>query len=244
MGKLRLTRSFRRALLVACVAALGLGVFATGASADEQQVTSVTAIIDHACPSGSNLATVWGYTNTSANPVTITQPDGNDDPLPNGDGDNDDNFFYPGALTRPGQPNTFQPGTVHGVVSTNEAAGLTWTTGANHKTVNGPENCADLVAAKTQAVDTVTVGSAQQYLVVVTNNGPTPASNVTITDTLSTSAVSGVTATPSTGSCTVAVPNDQLWADLDAQFRRQRVDQHFGHADRAGHPRRQRDCGV
>jgi uncharacterized repeat protein (TIGR01451 family) len=210
MGKVRLKRSFRRALLVACVAALGLVVWTPTSGATpppEPQVTTVTAIIDHACPSGSNLATVWGYTNTAASAVTITQPDNNDDPLPNGDGDNDDNFFYPGALTRPGQPNTFQPGTFHGVVNTNEAPGLTWTTGANHTSSSAPLNCADVSVAKTQVIDTVTTGSQQQYTVTVTNNGPTTAGGVTLADVLSSSSVSAVTASPSAGSCTVAVPN-------------------------------------
>ena len=61
--------------------------------------------------------------------------------------------------------------------------------------------------AKTQVIDTVTTGSQQQYTVTVTNNGPTTAGGVSLLDHLSSSSVSGVTATPSVGTCTVAVPD-------------------------------------
>src|SRR5438309_1319901 len=78
MGKHRIARSARRGLLVAAVVALAVTAFTPGASADEPQVTTVAPIIDHACLSGSNLTTVWGYTSTGPQ-VTINEPDTNDD---------------------------------------------------------------------------------------------------------------------------------------------------------------------
>jgi uncharacterized repeat protein (TIGR01451 family) len=67
-------------------------------------------------------------------------------------------------------------------------------------TVSPPPTDADLVVAKTDAVDPVTVGDPVTYTVTVTNDGPVDATGVTVTDTLD-AATSYVSATPDQGSC-------------------------------------------
>ncbi|MBA3780411.1 MAG: DUF11 domain-containing protein [Nocardioides sp.] len=61
---------------------------------------------------------------------------------------------------------------------------------------------ADLVVTKQAVTSPVVAGRPVQYLVTVTNNGPSDASTVTLDDATPTT-VSGVTATPTAGSCTV-----------------------------------------
>ncbi len=219
MGKHRIARSVRRGVLVAAVVALGLIAWTPVASA--AGISDVTPIIDHACLTPTpaqpgNLDTVWGYTNTNPDPagVTVTYGDPGDDQPPAIDegGDNDDNFFYPTSSLSGnlGQPTHFGPGTTHNAITTTNAPpGLLWNIGANSLTSSAPKNCADLAVTKTQAVDTVTTGSLQQYTVTVTKsatNGGSPAAGFSVTDTLSSNSVSGVTATSSVGTCTVAVP--------------------------------------
>jgi uncharacterized repeat protein (TIGR01451 family) len=172
---------------------------------DEPLVTSVTPSIDHSCPSGGGLSTVWGYTNSSASTVTITKALNADDPMPNGDGDNDDNFFFPLPNDR-GQTTSFAPGTSHNVITTTSAAtdNLVWTLGTNHSPpVSGPINCADVQVTKTQLLDSLTAGQQEQYTVTATNAGPTAATGVAVSDTLP-AGVTGVSATSGQTSCTVA----------------------------------------
>ena len=59
---------------------------------------------------------------------------------------------------------------------------------------------ADLILRLSDAPDPVQVGQALTYTVIVTNNGPTRARDVTVTDVLPTG-VTFVSATPSQGSC-------------------------------------------
>ncbi|MFZ5365172.1 MAG: peptidoglycan-binding protein [Patescibacteria group bacterium] len=59
---------------------------------------------------------------------------------------------------------------------------------------------ADVAITKTDAADPVTLGNNIQYDVTVTNNGPSDATNVDVTDTLP-AGVTYVSATPSQGSC-------------------------------------------
>jgi len=63
-----------------------------------------------------------------------------------------------------------------------------------------PVISADLDLTKTDSVDPVSVGSAFEYNLTVTNNGPDDASNVTLIDTLPAD-VDWQSATPSQGSC-------------------------------------------
>ncbi len=67
-------------------------------------------------------------------------------------------------------------------------------------TVNPPPSSADLYITKTDSPDPVDVGLNLTYTITVTNNGPSTATGVTMTDTLPT-AVSYVSATSSQGSC-------------------------------------------
>src|SRR5689334_1797382 len=196
----RFARSGWVALLVFCVATVGLAAGASSASADEPQVSWVTPNVEHACPSGSNLVTQWGYVN-SGTAITFGHPDPGDDDLPSGgDGDNDDDFFYPTASANGdiGQPVTFPVGTSHNAFTTTTAANLspalTWTLGNQHATSSGPLNCADVSILKTQLLDTVTTGQQEQYTLTVKNNGPTTASGVATSDTLP----AGVTPTAAT----------------------------------------------
>ena len=59
---------------------------------------------------------------------------------------------------------------------------------------------ADLSIAKADAPDPVLVGQALTYTLTVTNNGPSPATGVTLSDTLPDGVTFG-SATPSQGSC-------------------------------------------
>jgi uncharacterized repeat protein (TIGR01451 family) len=195
--------------MAVAIAVFSLVAVGSGAGAapqpDEPLVTTVTPIVDHSCPSGGSLSTVWGYTNTSASTVTITKALNADDPMPNGDGDNDDNFFFPLPNDR-GQTTSFAPGTSHNVVTTTSAAAdnLVWTLGTHHSApVSGPINCADVQVAKTQLIGTVTAGQQNQYTVTATNAGPTAATGVAVSDTLPAGAT-GVTATSGQTTCTVA----------------------------------------
>jgi uncharacterized repeat protein (TIGR01451 family) len=61
--------------------------------------------------------------------------------------------------------------------------------------------CADVSLTKSDTPDPVTVGTNVTYTMAVTNNGPDIATDVELTDTLP-SAVTLISATPSTGSCT------------------------------------------
>lgn len=65
-------------------------------------------------------------------------------------------------------------------------------------TVNGSS---DLSITKTDSPDPVLVGQNLTYTITVTNNGPTSAANVAVTDTLP-GGVTFVSATPSQGACT------------------------------------------
>jgi uncharacterized repeat protein (TIGR01451 family) len=60
---------------------------------------------------------------------------------------------------------------------------------------------AGLSLTKADTPDPVTYGSNVTYTLTVTNNGPDPATNVTLTDTLPTTNVIFVSATPSQGTC-------------------------------------------
>src|SRR5919109_4250638 len=62
------------------------------------------------------------------------------------------------------------------------------------------QNEADVAVTKQASPEPVTVGDDLVYTIVVKNNGPTEASQVTLTDTLS-AEVSFGSATPSSGSC-------------------------------------------
>jgi len=63
---------------------------------------------------------------------------------------------------------------------------------------------ADLAVTKVGTADEVTAGSAIGWTVTVTNNGPSVARQVTVSDPTPTG-VTGLTATPSTGSCAAGV---------------------------------------
>ena len=62
---------------------------------------------------------------------------------------------------------------------------------------------ADVAITKTDAPDPVAVGSPLTYTLTAINNGPSPATGVTVTDTLPAN-VTVVSATPSQGTCTPA----------------------------------------
>ena len=62
---------------------------------------------------------------------------------------------------------------------------------------------ADLSITKTDSPDPVTAGSNLTYTITITNNGPAPATSVTLTDTLP-GGVTFVSSTPSQGSCSGA----------------------------------------
>ena len=64
-------------------------------------------------------------------------------------------------------------------------------------------NSADLAIVKTATPNPVTEGTALTYSLVVTNNGPAPATNVTVTDTLP-STVTYLQSTTTQGSCSEA----------------------------------------
>lgn len=65
------------------------------------------------------------------------------------------------------------------------------------------QGIADLSIAKTDQTDPVVVGQDLSYTLVVTNNGPSPATNVVLTDTLP-AGVIFISAVPSQGSCSYA----------------------------------------
>ena len=72
----------------------------------------------------------------------------------------------------------------------------------NTKMANTQVNASvDLSITKTDSPDPVSAGGTLTYTVIVTNNGPSPATNVTVTDTLPGSTTYG-SATPSQGTCT------------------------------------------
>ena len=63
---------------------------------------------------------------------------------------------------------------------------------------------ADLAITKTASPTQVRQGNTDTYSLTITNNGPSNATNVVVTDTLPTAFVSYVSATPSQGSCSQA----------------------------------------
>jgi len=65
---------------------------------------------------------------------------------------------------------------------------------------------ADLVVSKSASSDTVLAGNELTYTVRITNNGPLPAQNVRVTDTLP-GGVTWITSTPSQGTCTTLTCN-------------------------------------
>jgi uncharacterized repeat protein (TIGR01451 family) len=74
---------------------------------------------------------------------------------------------------------------------------------ANNNSATAETACgveADLAITKTDAPDPVTVGGTLTYTLTVTNNGPDPSTDSTVTDTLP-AGVTFVSATPSQGSC-------------------------------------------
>jgi uncharacterized repeat protein (TIGR01451 family) len=220
MGKVRVARSVLRVFIVLAVAVFGLVAAETAAVARHHPPPTHTTTtpptsppppahqavvpsVHWVCPSDGGLEASFGYANPNSFTVNLT------DTRNGGDHDSDDNFFSPDPGNR-GQTTSFAPGFHDDVTQqtfpSNQTLKWTLQTSSTATAGPGPFNCADLGAAKSQTLSTVTVNNEQDYLVVVTNNGPTAADNVTITDTLSTSAVSIISVTPSTGSCSVALP--------------------------------------
>jgi uncharacterized repeat protein (TIGR01451 family) len=103
---------------------------------------------------------------------------------------------------------TLEDGTVTNTVSaasdTNDPVPANNTNIVQTTTVN-PR--ADLAVTKTDAPDPVTIGNTVTYTITVTNNGPSPASNVSLTDTFSGAAVTITSIVPSQGSCDAAPAN-------------------------------------
>ncbi|MDX1626050.1 MAG: DUF11 domain-containing protein [Wenzhouxiangellaceae bacterium] len=66
-----------------------------------------------------------------------------------------------------------------------------------------PAPSADLSISKTDAMDPVAAGGTVEYTLTIVNDGPDPAVAVTVTDNLP-SSLSNPSATPSTGSCSIA----------------------------------------
>jgi len=65
-----------------------------------------------------------------------------------------------------------------------------------------PSNTADVVVTKTDSPDPVVVGQQVTYAVTLVNQGPNPATNVSLSDTLTGPAATIGTITPSQGTCT------------------------------------------
>ncbi len=69
-------------------------------------------------------------------------------------------------------------------------------TASTTTTINGS---IDLAIAKTDSVDPIAAGGALAYTIIVTNNGPSTATNVVVTDNLSTTGVTFVSGTSTVG---------------------------------------------
>src|SRR5439155_650911 len=87
-------------------------------------------------------------------------------------------------------------------VSSDQPDGDSANNSATEKTAV-PQN-ADLLITKSDSPDPVVAGTDLTYTLKVTNNGPSTASNVTVSDPVP-AQTSFVSATPSQGSCTSAV---------------------------------------
>ena len=75
---------------------------------------------------------------------------------------------------------------------------------------------ADLALSLSGSPGTVFVGGTVSYLLTATNNGPSDAAGVVVTDTLPTNITSNVTATTSVSGVTPAFADGQVTANLGA----------------------------
>jgi len=169
---------------------VAIGASATplaGASQPGQQPLTATTLCLHNNTNATYTVT-WDVNNPNAYPVTP------------GSEDADDNKLVP-ASADGAQPQTFAAGHTQFAVTVNNADGpLYWdldklNEGSEHfvglidynfvADPASPVPCADLAVTNTADFGgQVTAGALERYTLVVTNNGPDPATGVMVTDTL------------------------------------------------------------
>jgi uncharacterized repeat protein (TIGR01451 family) len=99
-------------------------------------------------------------------------------------------------------------GSVTNIVTATAPAGVIDSSSSNNTAsdtdpvVAVPAAVAELAVTKTNGTAQVTAGQASSYTVVITNNGPDPAPNVTLTDTLPAQMTFGSLAVPGGWNCT------------------------------------------